>query len=324
MIDLIRYFKILFISLRVGRERLKNFTEDHIQRLNSVNPGGIFTTILTDVTNAYTAYFGDMADESLAQAVLEGKTVGQEAAMRALKLFISKAEGLISYTFGTDSEAYQEFYPQGAKEYSDANISELETISLRFINSATAHAASLPATFVTDATALRTTFINNRNAQLGQKGIVANERSQLSGTKLALCTQLTKNVLTIALQYVGDETKAAVYFDQSILEGRSTGTETYDVEVAPNTLDNIASPDDDIPSYINLKIENTGSTNMQIGFCPNNTSYPNVPPGIVLAPGQEWNGTPADLGFAAGSNNYLNIYNQDGSAIGKLTFTVKR
>lgn len=324
MIDLIRYFKILFISLRVGRERLKNFTEDHIQRLNSVNPGGIFTTILTDVTNAYTAYFGDMADEGLAQAVLESRTVAQEASRKALADFISRAEGIVSFTWGKTSPEYQEFYPQGIVEYTEATISELETHSLRFINSASAHAASLPATFVADATALRNTFISNRNAQLGQKGIVANERSQLTGTKLALCTQLTKNVLTIALQYVGDETKAAVYFDQSILEGRSTGTETYDIEVAPNTLDNIASPDDDIPSYINLKIENTGTTNMQIGFAPNATTYPNVPPGIVLAPGQEWTGTPADLGFAAGSNNYLNIYNQDGSTTGKLTFTVKR
>src|SRR4051812_5671208 len=99
MIDLAKYFRILFLSPRFSRERFKALCEDHIQRLNANNPGGIFTVILTAVTNLYNAFFGDMASESLNQAVKEGKTTAMNASRAALEKLISGMEKLIAYTY---------------------------------------------------------------------------------------------------------------------------------------------------------------------------------------------------------------------------------
>src|SRR6476620_8053847 len=111
MIELVKYFRILFLSVKLSRARLKLFTEDHIQRLNANNPGGIFTTILTNVTNAYNAYYGDMASESLNEAVREGKTLAMNESRGFLEKNISENEGLVSYTYRANLSLYEEFYP---------------------------------------------------------------------------------------------------------------------------------------------------------------------------------------------------------------------
>ena len=79
MIELVKYFRILFLSVRISRERLKDFTESHILSLTAHNPGGIFTTILTNVTAAYNNYYGDLSSEAVNLAVQEGKTIAMKA-----------------------------------------------------------------------------------------------------------------------------------------------------------------------------------------------------------------------------------------------------
>ena len=132
MIELARYFRILFMSAQLSREVLKAFTEDHIQRLTANNPGGFFTTILTNVTAAYNSYYGDMASESLNKAVQEGKTIAMNESRKDLEKLISDDEKLIKYTYRTNNAFYEEFFPLGITEYNDADLSTFETITLRF------------------------------------------------------------------------------------------------------------------------------------------------------------------------------------------------
>src|SRR3989442_8566816 len=113
MIELIKYFRILFLSPKISQERLKLFCEKHIQQLTSNNPGGIFTPILTAVTNAYNAYYGDLASKSINRAVQEGLTVAMEASRAALVQNIRDNEKLIKYTYRNNMAVYEEFYPQG-------------------------------------------------------------------------------------------------------------------------------------------------------------------------------------------------------------------
>lgn len=323
MIDLTRYFKIQFVTLEVSRERLKNFTIDHIQRLTSSNPGGIFTSILTDITTVYTAYYGDIEDEDLAQAVLQSYTLGLDDSRKALVDFISRAEGIISFTWGKTSMEYEQFYPHGVSEYSQSTLPELQTYSQRFVSVATTYSASLPASFVSDVTTLRNTFINNRNAQLGQKGTVADERSQLTGTRSALCLQLTKNLLTIALHYLGDETKATVYFDQSLIDRKQNDTDTLTETLAPEELKNIAGPDSELNTVTELKVVNNGPEDLLIGFAATATEKPTIPPAINLPSGATWQNTPATLGYVQGSFDYLMLFNHSDSLSAPVTITLK-
>src|SRR5688572_30545607 len=122
MIELIKYFRILFMSAKISRERLKDFTEDHIIRLTNNNPGGIFTVILTAVTNAYNSYYGDMSSEEVNLAVQEGKTVAMNNSRALLEKQLSDHEKLVAYTYRNAPETYEEFYPLGLKEYYDADL----------------------------------------------------------------------------------------------------------------------------------------------------------------------------------------------------------
>lgn len=313
MIELAKYFRILFLSARISRSRLKDFTEDHIQRLTANNPAGIFTTILTNVSTAYNTYYGDMASESVNQAVQEGKTVAMNESRTVVETFISEGQGLIDYTYRNNRSVYEEFFPRGMEEYYQASISEFETITDRFKSALAAHSGDFTGTFVADFTSLQATFVANRAAQLTAKGNVAAERSDMATTRPALAFQLTTNLLTIALQYLGDESKADVYFNQAILDAAfREGARKVEADINPATTENIF--DDITQPDVRLVIENIGiaptDADLDFGFGPAaNTVVTNKR--VII--GNEVSFTVAELGWTT-DNRFFNVTNASGSA----------
>lgn len=306
MIELLKYFRILFMSPQISRERLKDFTESHIARLTANNPGGIFTTILTNITNAYNSYFGDLSSESVNLAVQEGKTIAMESSKTALLKNISENEGLISYTYRNNPETYEEFYPQGVDEYYQADLPTLETISNRYLTVLTNHAADFTAVFVATYGLLQGTYVANRAAQTTAKGNVDSERSDLATSRPALALQLTKNLLTISLEYAGDESKAAVYFDQSILNAAFRESEkkvesAIDPLVTQNVFDSITKGE------VEIKGKNNGESVLYIGFKAT-AEEPCTAADKVVNPGEEGSTSSAELGYTS-VNKYLNITN---------------
>jgi hypothetical protein len=307
MIELIKYFRVLFLSHKLSTERLKNFTEDHIQRLTANNPGGIFTSILTAITTAYNNYFGDMSSKSLNQAVQEGKTKAMNESREALIKQLSDNEKLIAYTYKDNKPAYEEFYPLGITEYRTASLSALETISGRYKEVLTAHAADFTPAFISAYNTVQATFVANRAAQQTAFGNVAAERSDLTATRTALATQLTTNLLTIALQYVGDETKADEYFNQSILNAAfAESNRKVAAEINPTTTHNIFN--NITKGTVTLLVKNTGTTPLYIGFTENETEPVNNNEDKLLPPGAETGTTAAQGGWTT-TRKYLNITN---------------
>ncbi len=294
------------MSPQISRERLKDFTESHIARLTANNPGGIFTTILTNITNAYNSYFGDLSSESVNLAVQEGKTIAMESSKTALLKNISENEGLISYTYRNNPETYEEFYPQGVDEYYQADLPTLETISNRYLTVLTNHAADFTAVFVATYGLLQGTYVANRAAQTTAKGNVDSERSDLATSRPALALQLTKNLLTISLEYAGDESKAAVYFDQSILNAAFRESEkkvesAIDPLVTQNVFDSITKGE------VEIKGKNNGESVLYIGFKAT-AEEPCTAADKVVNPGEEGSTSSAELGYTS-VNKYLNITN---------------
>lgn len=306
MIELVRYFNILFMSPQISRERLKDFTESHIARLTANNPAGIFTTILMNITTAYNSYFGDLSSESLNLAVQEGKTIAMENSKLALLKNISENEGLISYTYRNNPETYEEFYPQGVDEYYQADLPTLETISERYRLVMVNHAGDFPATFSGAYYLVQGAYVANRAAQTTAKGNVDSERSDLATSRPALALQLTKNLLTISLEYVGDESKAAVYFDQSILnaafrESEKKVASDIDPLATQNVFDNITKGE------VGIKGKNNGESVLYIGFKAT-AEEPCTAADKVVNPGEDGTTTAAELGYTS-VNKYLNITN---------------
>jgi hypothetical protein len=306
MIELVKYFRILFLSKNLSRERLKDFCEDHIARLNANNPGGIFTPILTAITTAYNNYFGDLSSEALNQAVQEGKTIAMNNSRAALEKNISDNEKLIAYTYRNNPEIYEEFFPMGMKEYYDADLTTLETISLRFYNVFLSHAFDFPPAVIGENQMLQNTFVANRAEQMAAMSNVDAERSDLATTRPVLCQQLTVNLLTIALQYVGDESKADVYFDQTILnaafkESERKVADDIDPGETQNVFDNITQP------TVDLKGKNNGSQILYIGFKAS-PDEPATAEDAQMQPGEELTATAAEAGWTS-TKKYLNITN---------------
>lgn len=306
MIELLKYFRILFMSPQISRERLKDFTESHIARLTANNPGGIFTTILTNITNAYNSYFGDLSSESVNLAVQEGKTIAMNSSRTALEKNLNDNEKLIAYTYRNNPEIYEEFYPLGLKEYYDCDLPTLETISGRYKTVLSNHSADFPPNFTTDYNTVQATFVANRSAQTTAKGNVDAERSDLAASRPALALQLTTNLLTIALQYVGDESKADVYFDQSILnaafrESEKKVASSIDPAATQNVFDNITKGE------VEIKGKNNGESILYIGFKAT-AEEPCTAADKVVNPGEDGTTTAAELGYTS-VNKYLNITN---------------
>ncbi len=219
MQNLKTFFTNHYDTDRISDNRLRKFTEDHLQRTAEL---GTYPNLVTETQAVYTGYFGAITDEATKTAIREGQTKAVEAAVKAIKNAVSQQEGLIRAKYGKDSPEYQEFLPQGVSEYADATLANIETLVVRFANAAEAHKAELTG-LNTQFNQLHTAFTTARNAQLGTKGEVAAGKATTATSRDAVEIQLMKNLLAIALDHIGDPQGGLAYFDQSILE--SPGTE---------------------------------------------------------------------------------------------------
>ena len=314
MISIIKYFRILFLSPKITNSILQNFTEDHIQRLLNHNPGGIFTTILTNVTAAYNSFFGDASSKARNIAVQKGKTEAMVASRKALEKLISDNENLAKYTYRNDNETYLEFYPNGLTEYNRADIPTLITIGNRYKSALATHAADFPTGFDTDYDTVYQTYVDNRAAQSGAKSNVSAERSDLAITKPQLAEQLTTNVLTIAQKYVGDESKSALYFNQGIINAAFATAGRHVIAIInPGethcVFDNISK------ASLIFIAENDGDEVLSLAFTNSaSTPIPSTLPEHQLEVGHEGASQSGVFGWTS-NNKYLNITN-NGTLVG--------
>ena len=116
MINLITLFRNHFGAKSISDDKLKVFSEDHIQRLTANNEGGVFTTLITETTTAHNQYFGQISSEATSRALQKSHTKMVDDIMVSFKDEVSRREGLIKSLFGKDSSNYIEFFPNGISE----------------------------------------------------------------------------------------------------------------------------------------------------------------------------------------------------------------
>ena len=122
MINLKSFFKNQFDTSKISDDKLKKFTEDHLQKLISNNTSDQFDTIITDTTSAYTTYYGSISDEGARYALQQALTKAMNNTVEAFKKAVSQKEDIIRGTFGKDAPAYQEFFPFGVGEYTQLTL----------------------------------------------------------------------------------------------------------------------------------------------------------------------------------------------------------
>jgi hypothetical protein len=233
MINMETFFKNHFNTDRISDDNIRKFTEIHLQRMVAKNTGGEFTQMITDTTTAYTNYFGSITDEDTKFAVQQGLTVAMNNVVETFKKAVSQKEGIVRGNFGKDSPEYQEFFPLGLTEYSQATLQNVEMLMQRMVTAANAHVGVLGIPFLTEFQGYLSSFQSARTAQLLKIGEVADSKTDTSFKRDDVENELMKNVHLIGAMYVGDINTCMDFFDQSFVRDSSNSSE--EEEPAPPT-----------------------------------------------------------------------------------------
>ncbi|HCY77063.1 MAG TPA: hypothetical protein DHV28_14165 [Ignavibacteriales bacterium] len=220
MMDLRKFFKNHFDTKEISDDNMKKFAEVHLERLSANNGTAQFTAMITDTTNAYTAYYGSITNEDTKFAIQQGLTITMNNIVENFKNFVSKKEGTIRGQFGDKSAEYQEFFPLGVTEYRQSNLANIDKLMTRFVAAAERYSAELGAALQTDAETYLTNFKAARKAQLEKIGEVSAQKTTTSTTRDGIENELMKNVHLIASMFIGNVDRCMDFFDQSFI--RST------------------------------------------------------------------------------------------------------
>jgi len=233
MMDLKKLFKNHFDTKEISDDKIRKFAEVHLERLSANNGTAQFTAMITATTNAYVAYFGAITNEKTKFAIQQGLTIAMNNVVDGFKKFVSQKEGTIRGAFGKDSPAYQEFFPAGLTEYSNATLLTVETLMATFTAAVERHNTELGAAMQSDAENFLTDYKNARAAQLEKIGEVKGQKVTTSTTRDVIENELMKNVYLIGSMYVGNIEQCMAFFDQSIIRPNDTVDEEEETPTEP-------------------------------------------------------------------------------------------
>lgn len=314
--DLKRFPVNQFDTDRISDDNLKKFSEIAIQNFIANNPGSIYDQMIIDITTAHTDYYGAITDEDVKTAIKEGSTIAMNGSLKLFKETVSQKEGIVRGTYGASSPTYQEFFPHGLTEYSNATLGTAETLMDRMVSRATAHVAELTAAFVTLFTNLKTSFINKRDAQLLLIGEVKGKKVVTGSNRNVLEVVLMKGVLTVALNNIGNPDAIDIYFDQSFIKPASQ--KTFSGKVDALKIVNIDSRK--YKSEQDITLYNNGDGSLSFGLSKLKDKAGIIQ--ITLSPHEEKKVNASELGDVT-TCKYLNVSNPDAALEGDYKVVVE-
>jgi len=214
------FFENPFEDNRITDNRLKNFTEDHIQKMIAANTGTRFTAYISATQTALAAFVLTLVGEESHLAARKSRTQNVTDIMNQFKKLVSTKEAVIRAAFEGQPAVITEFFPGGLTEYSHASVGTIGILMERLVGVITARAASLPTGFVTPFNDIKTQFTAARSEQQDEKGHVTNVRAISSAERTNLVKQLYKNLCNIMVLCVANPAEGDALFDESMLWGR--------------------------------------------------------------------------------------------------------
>ena len=217
MIALKRFFNNPFLDRDISLTELQAFSEDHLAKLSAANGGAQFDAMLTDTGAAHAAYFGELGNVSLRNALRNAATQEMELRWKELvKWVTTKGGARIIDKAGKPSAVYTEFFPLDLSEYHNATTITAQTLATRLKASAISHTVLLGADFTAAADGFADSYLTARELQTDRKGEAADARGDRDADKAALQTRLFDNLLTLAA-LEKDPEKCPLYFSQHLL-----------------------------------------------------------------------------------------------------------
>jgi hypothetical protein len=322
MTNLRKFLESPFRRLKVSRDKIFKFFEDHLNRLiQAVDNGEPFAGLVAATQSAFDNLKLSLGSHSSTLAQKESKTMTVDLVIEEFKTAIKLREANILIHFSKDSPVYQEFFPHGKTEYNNANKASIERLMTQIITAIDNHKSELGQPLLDEFLALQTAYITARNEQLKKMEDAGTKTDSWESSLEIMQMQAFRNLLTIALQYMGEPDKIELFFTESLIRARHYNhegevIEPYMLVVPPNSTvaaDLSFSVDD------KLYVEVTGESSLfyfgaQIAeaLCP--------PTAIELQPGAGVEISALSLGAPA--NKYLLFTNKNTSLESEVEITL--
>lgn len=214
----IDYFETKDVTLK----RLQKFSLSAIQRLGLDNPGGVFTTLVSDLTTLHTDLFGSMVEADAGIATRRSQAQRMWGAIAKLQDQLEIDEPLIDFKSKQSKNPHLRtaFFPNNREEYSRASLLTADLLFTRAQEAALAHAAALGADF---KAGLYTEFYDEFKAARAGTGAGDEQtdkaRAAATNQRDALTQRLTDAVKLVAAQFLRDEARCRSFFRFELLSG---------------------------------------------------------------------------------------------------------
>lgn len=303
MLDLRNFFKNHFDTREVSDDNLHKFAEDHLGRLTAHNTGGKYAALIATTTTLHNKFFTCIKQEDQAFTSQQSKTKQTDTIMSEFLAQISRKEGAVRSEFGKDSPEYQEFFPAGLTEYHAMTKSNAELLMERIVSKAKLYEDTLGTKFLQIFTDLLESYQTAREIQLTTMGDVDRHKSDAAQAREELTTQLAKNLLLIAAEYIGQPERLSDFFSQEIVRRKITKDDGTVADTVPaNTTQVIESQG--ITDATEITFTNTGNVPLRIGRSTAENTLPDDT-SMVVQVGKGLTVKASGLGVG----NYLNVKN---------------
>jgi hypothetical protein len=227
-----------FSNSKLGNGRYGKYAAEHLARVQAAGlPAAVFGPRIAATTAALEAFTAGRKAGAVASAGREGKTVTFDQAIRRLQKYVSLQATVLGALFtdldkeivGTETAAYQAFFPLGVTHITEANKATIDAAVAPFVAAAATYQAQTGAALLTKITALVTDLTTSRAAQLTGKGETKDTQADRNIARATLATELFRNLLTLLLHHATEPALVSNYFNQAILKentGRATDTGT--------------------------------------------------------------------------------------------------
>lgn len=205
-----------FANPKISEDNFGKIALTHLERLKTNNQEGQFTTLIEATQPLYDAYKEAVSDEAFEIALREGKTITVDAAIKGLKHFASRKEGVIADAFDGKPEIYEQFFPHGLTEYSKATKKNIDTLFYRLVKAMQAHTAELGDEMAEDALTLYNNYVALRDTQLQAIGEVKELDSDADAARIDLAERIFLNLLALITMFVENTDRVKDFFDLSI------------------------------------------------------------------------------------------------------------
>ncbi len=219
MIDLSRYFLVLFMNQSISKQEFRAFVDDFLKKLAIQNTGGLYNEMLNSTIAAYETFFGTINNLDVKAAIQKSRTASMNLVMQAFITSV-QSSGLVIEGLFKNKPELEEFFPLGRNEFNQATLENVETLMKRLATSTATHRTKVGDAIAKEFEVYPDLFKEARGVQLTEIARVSDIRQEAKDARLELATLMTKNVLQIAMNNIGNPDAAKLFFNQSLLEDK--------------------------------------------------------------------------------------------------------